>query len=186
MNTTTTTAGAESATGPGPGSATGRTPIEVRKIGHVVYEASDIEASTRFWTDVMGFHVSDRNELGMVFLRCAADHHSVALKPCPGRQRVAEPPRGLQVDHFAMEVASLDSLFAAREFLNQRGIPIIFEGRRGPGCNVGIEFLDPDGYMLEIYWGMDQIGEDGRSRPASQFRRASSLEDAVANPLPEW
>lgn len=181
-----TTTGAESAAGPGAGSTPSRTPIQVRKIGHVVYEASDIDASIRFWTEVMGFHVSDTNELGMVFLRCAGDHHSVALKPCPGRERLREAPRGLQVDHFAMEVASLDSLFAARDFLKERGVPIVFEGRRGPGCNLGVEFVDPDGYMLEIYWGMDQIGEDGRSRPAEQFRRASSLEEAVANPVPEW
>jgi hypothetical protein len=31
---------------------------------------------------------------------------------------------------------------------------------------------------------MDQIGEDGKSRPASEWRRATTLEDAVANPLP--
>lgn len=167
------------------GSGTARTPIQVRKIGHVVYEVSDIERSTRFWTDILGFRVSDRNELGMVFLRCAADHHSLALKPSPGRTRPADDTAGLQVNHFAMEVPSLDNLFAAREFLRKSGVPIVFEGRRGPGCNPGVEFLDPDGYMIEIYCGMDQIGEDGRSRPAEQFRRASSLEEAVANPLPE-
>lgn len=163
----------------------GPTPVRVRKIGHVVYEVSDIEASTRFWTDVMGFSVSDRNEFGMVFFRSAADHHSVALKPCPGRVRPTEDPAGLRVDHFAMEVESLENLFETRAFLRARGVPIAFEGRRGPGCNIGVEFRDPDGYLLELYYGMDQIGADGRSRPSEQFRRASSLEDAVANALPE-
>lgn len=167
------------------GSGTAQTPIQVRKIGHVVYEVSDIERSTRFWTDIMGFRVSDRNERGMVFLRCAADHHTLALNPSPGRTRPDGDVAGLQMNHFAMEVASLDNLLAARAFLKASGVPIVFEGRRGPGCNLGVEFLDPDGYMLEIYYGMDQIGQDGRSRPAEQFRRASSLEEAMANPLPE-
>lgn len=167
------------------GSGAEKTPIRVRKLGHVVYQVSDIERSTRFWTDIMGFQVSDRNELGMVFLRSASDHHSIALQPSPWRERVTGDAAGLQVCHFAMEVASLDSLFTAREFLKRSGVPIEFEGRRGPGGNIGLEFQDPDGYMIEIYWGMDQIGEDGRSRPAEQFRRASSLEEAVANPLPE-
>lgn len=159
------------------------TPIRVRRLGHVVFEVSDIERSTRFWTEVMGFSQSDTNEQGMVFLRCAGDHHSIALTP------VSKPPSnlpegGVKVDHLAMEVDRVESLFAAREFLKNHDVPIVFEGRRGPGCNVGVEFLDPDGYKLEIYVGMDQIGPDGRSRPASQFKRAASLEEAVANPLP--
>jgi len=30
---------------------------------------------------------------------------------------------------------------------------------------------------------MDQIGPDGKSRPAEQSKRAKTLEEAVANPL---
>ena len=57
------------------------TPIKVKKIGHVVFNVSDLERSTKFWTEIMGFQVSDVNERGMVFLRNAADHHAVALFP---------------------------------------------------------------------------------------------------------
>ena len=160
------------------------TPINVRKLGHLVYEVSDIERTTQFWTDILGFKVSDRNEFGMVFLRCAGDHHSIALVPSKKRER---PPAGagLQFHHLAMEVDNLDVLFRARDFLQARGIPIYFEGRRGPGGNIGVEFMDPDGYVFEIYAGMDQVGADGHTRPATQFNRVSSLEDAVAKPLPE-
>lgn len=159
------------------------TPIKVQKLGHVVYRVSDVERSTRFWTELMGFQVSDRNEFGMVFLRHGADHHSIALAPC---KEVIELPRRDQLgfDHFAMEVASVRDLFAIRDFLRAQGVTILFDGRRGPGCNPGVEFLDPDGYMLELYAAMDQIGEDGRSRPPEEWRRANSLEEAVANPVP--
>jgi catechol 2,3-dioxygenase-like lactoylglutathione lyase family enzyme len=159
-----------------------KTPIKVRKIGHVVYEVSDIERSTAFWTEIMGFSVSDRNESGMVFLRSAADHHSIALVPAPGKVKPGKD--ALQIHHWAMEVDSVETLFAARDFLRARGIPISYEGRRGPGGNIGIEFRDPDGYLVEIYCGMDQIGEDGKSRPPEQWRRATTLEEAVNNPLP--
>jgi hypothetical protein len=63
-------------------------------------------------------------------------------------------------------------------------VPITFDGRKGPGCNPGVEFLDPDGYTIELYASMDQIGWDGRSRPKEEWRRVKSLEEAVANPLP--
>jgi hypothetical protein len=63
------------------------------------------------------------------------------------------------------------------------GVPIVFEGRRRAGCQVAVEFRDPDGNNLEIYWGLDQIGTDGRARPASEWRQAKTLEDAIANPV---
>ncbi len=163
-----------------------RTPISVRKLGHLVYEVSDIEKTTAFWTDIMGFTVSDVNEKGMVFLRSAGDHHSIALVRSNKKGR---PPAeaGVQFHHLAMEVGSIEELYAARDFLHERNIPLTFEGRRGPGGNTGLEFCDPDGYVFEIYCDMDQVGDDGRSRPQEQFRRATSLEDAVANPLtPHW
>ena len=81
-------------------------------------------------------------------------------------------------------MGSVEELFAIREFLRANGVPLLYEGRRGPGSNPGLEFLDPDGYQFEIYAAMDQIGWDGQSRPIEQLRRATSLEEAVKNPLP--
>ena len=159
------------------------TPVHVRKLGHAVLVVNDIEASTRFWTDIMGFKISDRNEQGMVFLRHAGDHHTIGLAeatdkgPLPGK---AQP--GLS--HLAFEVGSMDELFRMRDFLKERGVQITFEGRKGPGSNPGLEFLDPDGFQIEVYAGMDQIGWEGKSRPADQWSRVKSLEEVVANPLP--
>lgn len=160
------------------------TPIKVKKLGHVVYEVSDVDRSTRFWTEIMGFHVSDRNENGMVFLHCAGDHHTIALVPSPGKKKPARDDQShLQIHHWAMEVDSIETLLKAREFLTSRGIEMSYEGRRGPGGNPGIEFKDPDGYTVEIYYGMDQIKEPGKARPAAQWKRARTLEEAIENPL---
>jgi catechol 2,3-dioxygenase-like lactoylglutathione lyase family enzyme len=162
------------------------TPVKVKKIGHVVYRVSDVERSVRFWKDVLGFKESDRNEHGMVFMRNASDHHTVALVQCEPGATLADPNArdALGIHHFAMEVGSLDELFAIRDFLKARGVTITYEGRRGPGSNPGVEFLDPDGYQLELYADMEQIGWDGKSRPKEFWRRASSLEDVLANPVP--
>jgi catechol 2,3-dioxygenase-like lactoylglutathione lyase family enzyme len=94
------------------------TPIKVRKLGHFVYEVSDIERSTEFWTDIMGFSVSDRNELGMVFLRTASDHHAVALIPS---KKATRPPAdaGLAFNHLALEV---DDIEVAQRGLHQRAV----------------------------------------------------------------
>ncbi len=167
-----------------PETYTGTSPITVNKLGHFVYEVADIERSVRFWTQVMGFREVERNEKGMVFFRCGADHHAIGL--VPGRAEARAPrSAGNRMEHLAFEVSSLDQLFAARDFLKANNIPIMFEGRKGAGCNVSLNFLDPDGYEFEIYCQMDQVDETGRLRPSEQFRRAASLEEARDNPVPE-
>ena len=131
----------------------------------------------------MGFKFSDKNENGMVFFRNATDHHTVALMQAKEKNQL--PKRGqVGFDHMALEVATVSELFKIRDFLKSKGVTIFYEGRRGPGGNPGVEFYDPDGYKIEIYAAMDQIGTDGKSRPANEWRRATTLEEAVANPLP--
>ena len=162
----------------------GETPIRVNKLGHMVYEVSDVERTAKFWSEVMGFEETDRNEIGMVFFRCGADHHAIGLKPGKAKKR-PESTEALRIEHLALEVASPEILFKARDFLKANNVPVVFEGRKGAGGNMALHFCDPDGYEFELYCGMDQIGEDGRLRPKEQFHRVRTLEDAVANPLPE-
>jgi catechol 2,3-dioxygenase len=156
--------------------------FELKKIGHVVLNVSDLEASARFYTEVLGLQISDRYPEsmvpgGMVFMRCNSDHHGVALVGG------ARPLERTSLNHFAFEVGSPDEVFRARAWLRQHGVPIVFEGRRRAGCQIAVEFQDPDGNNLEIYWGLDQIGTGSQARPASEWRQAKTLEDAVANPV---
>ena len=62
-------------------------------------------------------------------------------------------------------------------------MPITFEGRRRAGCQIAVEFRDPDGHWLEIYWNIDQIGSDGRARPPEEWKGVPSLEQAIADPV---
>ena len=157
-------------------------PFHLRKIGHVVLNVSDLEASLRFYTELLGLQVSDRYPDsmvpgGMVFLRCNTDHHGVSLVGGAARSERSS------LNHFAFEVGSLDEVFRARAWLGKHGVPVHFEGRRRAGCQVAVEFTDPDGNNLEIYWNIDQIGTNSAARPASEWRPARTLEDAVANPV---
>jgi len=164
------------------GQAKAEIPFRINKLGHVVFYVKDIERSIKFYTEVLPFKVSDVNEGGMVFLRCAGDHHTLALVPRPDGEPA--PANTIGMHHFAMEVADVDTLFRVRDWLRQHGIEFIYEGRRGPGSNPGLEFHDPDGHALELYAEMDQVPWEGQSRPKEQWHRVSSLEEVVANPLP--
>jgi catechol 2,3-dioxygenase len=158
-------------------------PFALRKLGHVVLNVTDLEAAVRFYTEVLGLQVSDRYPAsmvpgGMVFMRVNTDHHGVALVGGAG------PLDKSSLNHFAFEVGSPDEVFRARAWLKKQGVAIHFEGRRRAGCQLAVEFKDPDGNNLEIYWGIDQVGSDGHVRPPSEWRQALTLEDALANPVP--
>jgi catechol 2,3-dioxygenase-like lactoylglutathione lyase family enzyme len=156
----------------------------IGKLGHVVLQVSDLEKSTAFYTHVLGFKVSDvyPDEMmsgGMVFLRCGTDHHSVALV---GAGDGANANRELH--HVAFEVSTLAQVLAARDNLRAHNVRIDFEGRRRAGCQIAVEFRDPDNHSLEIYWGVDQVGSDGRVRPPQEWHGVKSLEEAIAHPVP--
>ena len=156
-------------------------PFSVTKVGHVVLRVSNLERSTAFYVDVLGFKVSDvypdsMMPGGMVFLRFGPDHHSVAL--VGGKQ---EASTSAEMHHLAFEVATLDEVVRARDHLRAHDVPITYEGRRRAGCQIAVEFTDPDGHCLEIFWGLDQVGSDDQSRLPHEWRVATTMADAVAN-----
>lgn len=158
-------------------------PFRIGKIGHVVLNCTNLERSVKFYTEVLGFSVSDAYPVdmmpgGMVFLRCNADHHGIALVgSLPG------PAANVELNHVAFEVGTLDEVLLAREHLRRNRVPIDFEGRRRAGVQIAVEFRDPDNHRLEIYWGIDQIGSEGHARPASEWQGAPSLRQALDEPV---
>ncbi len=63
-------------------------------------------------------------------------------------------------------------------------MPIDFEGRRRAGVQIAVEFRDPDGHRLEIFWGLDRVYQDDAIRPSNEWSLALSLEEAIKNPVP--
>src|ERR1700746_168249 len=59
-------------------------PFHIGKIGHIVINVRDVTKSAEFYTQILGFQISDvyPDEMvpgGMVFMRCNTDHHGIAL-----------------------------------------------------------------------------------------------------------
>ena len=158
-------------------------PFRIGKLGHVVLNVTDLDCSVRFYTQVLGFEISDLYPPsmmpgGMVFMRFNADHHGVALV---GSMPGASP--NVELNHIAFEVATLDEVLRARDHLRAHDVQIDFEGRRRAGVQIAVEFRDPDGHRLEIYWGVDQIGADDKIRPSAEWKGAHSFKDAIENPV---
>jgi catechol 2,3-dioxygenase-like lactoylglutathione lyase family enzyme len=111
-------------------------PFNITKIGHVVLKVTNLKRSVAFYTGVLGFRVSDvypesMMKGGMVFMRCNADHHGVALVG-----GADAPSASREMHHLAFEVATLAEVVRAREHLQRHGVKIEFHGpapRRLPG-----------------------------------------------------
>jgi catechol 2,3-dioxygenase len=159
-------------------------PFRVTKIGHMVLAVQDLERSVKFYTEVMGFKVSDVYPASMmpgrmVFMRFNEDHHGIALV---GQGK--EPSRHRELHHLAFEVATIDEVLLAREHLKKHNVPIDFDGRRRAGCQVAVEFRDPDNHCLEIFWGLDRVAWDGEARPPEEWAEEHSLEAAIDHAPP--
>src|SRR5215472_14989943 len=111
-------------------------PFRIGKLGHVVLNVRDVERSVRFYTEVLGFEVSDvyPDEMvpgGMAFLRCNPDHHGIALVGS-----LTEAAENVELNHIAFEVATLQEVMRARDHLHRYGVEIDFDGRRRAGCQL--------------------------------------------------
>ncbi|MDE1931112.1 MAG: VOC family protein [Alphaproteobacteria bacterium] len=160
-------------------------PFKLGKLGHIVINCADLERSLKFYTEIMGFEVSDiyTSDMapgGMAFLRCGPDHHSLALV---GSMEKDKPSDNYELNHIAFEVASLDEVLEARAHLEKHKVPIDFEGRRRAGVQIAVEFRDPDNHRLEIFWGLDQLASGQKARSRDEWKWAHSLEEAIQNPV---
>src|SRR5580692_2053415 len=57
--------------------------VRPRKLGHAVLGSTDHQATMSFFTDGLGFKVSDRIKGVGAFMRCSTDHHNVLVLAAP-------------------------------------------------------------------------------------------------------
>jgi catechol 2,3-dioxygenase-like lactoylglutathione lyase family enzyme len=119
---------------------------------HAVVIVRDMEKMLAFYTEVLGFEITDRGHLPgsdsteIAFLsQVATDHHQIAFM---NGERDESPPNS--VDHFAFRVDSLDDVKRMDEKLKASGL---VENRLPltHGNAWSIYFADPEGNGLEIF-----------------------------------
>jgi catechol 2,3-dioxygenase-like lactoylglutathione lyase family enzyme len=150
----------------------------ITKIGHVGIGVRDLERSVRFYTDVLGFQLTEEFEYpneenvghgGLVtagaFVRCNPTHHCLSIFTYRSElvdENAVGPHYGLH--HIAFELASAAELLGLFRDFRERGLDIVSARKGGPGNQPRFYARDPDGNLLEFYWDIDEIGWDGVAR----------------------
>ncbi len=126
--------------------------IELKRIGHVLLQVADLERSTAFYADILGFEVVERDpEHGGVFLSLGEYGHTIDLFPAGGPAESATAGRSRTgVHHIAFQVESYDALRDAYFTLQDAGVEV--KRAMDHVSQQSIYFDDPDGNGLEIYY----------------------------------
>ena len=143
--------------------------MRVHELGHLVLYVSDIEISTHFYRDILGWRpISDAEQLrGLPVAAFSAPngrtHHELLLSQGgPG----AEPiPSGRRVGmyHFGLKIGdSDDDLREALATLQDHDVTIT--GASDHTVTHSLYIRDPDGNEIELY--IDVPGVDWRSDPS--------------------
>jgi catechol 2,3-dioxygenase-like lactoylglutathione lyase family enzyme len=144
-------------------------PFKVTRVGPVRLFVDDMQQALAFYRDDLGLAVTEEvvwQGERCHFLRTGTEHHSVALYPAALRERLGLRP-GTPLLSFGLEVGDHSQLCRARGFLQERGVALRYLPQElTPGMGHNLLALDPDGYALQVYSGMEQVGWDGKPRPA--------------------
>ena len=122
--------------------------IEPKSVVHFSIAVSDLEASRKFYTEIVGLKlVQVAPAIGMVFLRAGDDHVILARSDAP----LKRDPKDSRRAHHAFKVDA-DKYDDAKAFLAAKGVEVFEEEDRKTGVFVGRQFYihDPDGTVIEF------------------------------------
>ena len=127
-------------------------PVRPRKLGHAVVGTTDLEATTSFFTDGLGFKASDYIKGAGAFLRCSTDHHNLLALNAPVSF----------LHHTSWQVDDIDEVGrgAAAMLTDHPERHIWGLGRHHVGSNFFWYLKDPAGNFSEYFSDMDCIVDD--------------------------
>ncbi len=126
------------------------------RLQHVVFRSPNIGAMVKFYSESLGFTVSDRvkDEGGVLracFMRTDLEHHALAVFRAPEAR----------LDHHSYETGNWNDIRRWADHLATRRIPIFWGvGRHGPGDDLFFMVKDPDDNLVEISAEIEQCAID--------------------------
>ena len=145
-------------------------------VNHLVLNVRDIEASHRFYTELMGFEQCGELDHSMTMRFYRSDpshHHDLALVQVKDPGSVAAPdrwsmePRRVGVNHIAIAYPDREAFLTQLRHLKANGVEFIVRGNHGMTHSAYI--ADPDGYGLEVLYEVPEEAWSGDVNAALNY-----------------
>ena len=144
----------------------------VKRVGHLVINVKDLDASTKFYTEIIGFGIAVERPGFGTFLTCGKIHHDLALfQAKPDAQPVADG--GLGLNHMALQVENWDMLQEFYTHLNANNVAI--DHTTDHSMTKSIYLKDPDGNGIELFCNSQAKAEDGLAEMRRSGRKNQEL-----------
>jgi catechol-2,3-dioxygenase len=141
---------------PLPATSGGRRTLQrPRRLQHLALQTTRLEAMVEFYTEALGFDISDWLLRECVWLRCNDDHHTIML--IKGNQ---------DVDHIGYSIAPGPEVLAWADYLAHEQTPILWgPGRHGAGNDLFLRFADAEGAHIELSAELQQYHDREATTP---------------------
>jgi len=144
--------------------------VNPKRVGHLVLNVKNVQKSTQFYTEVLGFQVALQKK-DATFLTCGKIHHDLALfQASPMAPPVSKG--GLGLNHMALQVEDFDMLTKYYHVLKDREL---IDRTTDHGMTSSIYLKDPDGNGIELFCNNQDNPADGLSMMSDSERQNTEL-----------
>ncbi|MBY5934864.1 VOC family protein [Tateyamaria omphalii] len=119
------------------------------RVGHIHLKVTDLDRAIAFYSDVLGFTLTQRYGDQAAFLSAGGYHHHIGLNTWHSRGAGPAPERAAGLYHVAFLFPDRASLGAALNRVLDHGTPL--DGAADHGVSEAVYFRDPDGNGIELY-----------------------------------
>ena len=164
-------------------------PFHIQRLGHIGLTHADIDAAAKFYSEELGFRATDALQPPGVPMRLAwfstygADHHALVHVNAMLEAGAPGYSRGATVNQISFQVGTLQEVVDGNAYFAEQGVEQWRYGRDFPGSNWATYAYDPDGFRVELFYGIEQIGWDRRSK-ALAVLEVQSFGAKVIDPPP--
>lgn len=142
---------------------------------HLAIRTTRMESMVDFYTEALGFDISDWLLRECVWMRCNTDHHTLMIlqgKP--------------DIDHLGFSIPAGSDLLSWADYLSRQQRPILWgPGRHGAGNDLFMRFADAEGVHVELSAELQQyFDRDVTTPPRLWHSRPTALN--LWGVMPSW
>ena len=127
--------------------------LRLERMGHLSLRVSDLDASEKFYIEILGMRPVWRSEGEIAFLECGNDDLALIQIPKEEVQAFRQRAQSSQsLHHFGFRIRSKDRVDQLAEEMRARGIVIDDGPRDHRDGSRSFYFRDPDGNHVQILW----------------------------------